>query len=408
MVKKEIQQSKERKLRIFISMPFTGKLFEELTNERERLNRLVQSYDFELLEQFISYQKKADFESKDYDPSYILAKDKHMIKQADVVICDFTSPSIGTDCELTIAKELFDKKVYAVVPKEKRKHSWLKFYCDYFVDSIEDALEKIKTDFAGKISGLNIEKRQYDPIAIEYRLVENTPAQKYIYDPTVANFIRKNGQGKTIVVLHAGSGHRARLAKKNGASTVIGIDLSHKQIQIAREEEMSDPLGINYFVLDPYSRDFIASLPRDVAGKVDIVLGFFLLDHAMNKEELRIVTDNIHKLLKPKGLLFGMIDQTYTSSDLRYGVVLSLEGTKKSHDGSLRRVSIYQNGLEVLHFHNFIWKKETIEFTLKSSRFTQVTLSNASVSLEGVQELGKEFWNAYEKSPEQLIFSGKK
>src|SRR3989338_540055 len=40
---------KKRKLRVFISMPFTGKKFEELVKEREDLTKLVNSFGFELL-----------------------------------------------------------------------------------------------------------------------------------------------------------------------------------------------------------------------------------------------------------------------------------------------------------------------------------------------------------------------
>lgn len=404
------EKQKNRKLRIFISMPFTGKKFENLVKEREQLAELVDSFGFELLEQFIGYQKKEDFETQDYDPSYILAKDKHYIKQSDVVIADFTSYSIGTACEVTIAKELFDKKVYAIVPEEKRKHSWLKFYCDYFFDSMEDALKKIKKDFAVKINNLEVTKNQYDAIAVEYRLVENTPVQKYVYDYELIDFI-KNNQDKKVLVLHAGSGYRTRLAKKIGAKEVIGIDISHKQIQMAREEEMTNPQGIIYNILDPYSSDFINSIPKEFLGKMDIVLGFFLLDHAMNKEDLKRVIENVYKLLKPKGKFFGMLDSSKASlpSDPKYGVVINLENKgQKIEDNSLRRISIYQHGLEVLHFHNFAWKTETIKEFLEKSKFSQITFKEARVSLEGIKKYGEEFWSEYKKHPDQTVFSATK
>ncbi len=402
-------QSKERKLRVFISMPFTGKVFEELVKERKDLARLVESFGFELLEQFIGYQKKDDFETKDYDPSYILAKDKHYIKQSDVVIADFTALSIGTACEVTIAKELFDKKVYAVVPKERRKHSWLKFYCDYFFDSVEDALKQIKKDFEGKINSLHIHKTQYDAIAVEYRLVENTLAQKYVYDYEISNFIKENGRGKKVVVLHAGSGYRARLAKEYGAREVVGIDLSHKQIQIAREEEMKNPQGIIYHIIDPCDGDFLNSLPKELLGKADIVLGFFLLDHAMNRDDLKKVVNHISALLKPGGLFFGMLDHPDASSfsDSIYGVEISAEGNAKI-EGSPRRISIYQNGLEVLHFHNFVWKTQTIKEIFEKLKFSQLTFRNARVSSKGIEEKGKDFWKRYQDHPDQLVFWAKK
>lgn len=405
------EKQKNRKLRVFISMPFTGKKFESLVKEREELAKLVNSFDFELLEQFIGYQKKRDFETQDYNPSYILAKDKHYIKKSDVVIADFTSNSIGTACEVTIAKELFDKKVYAVVPEEKRKHPWLKFYCDYFFDSINDALKQIKKDFSERLINLKITKHQYGAIAVEYRLVENTPAQKYVYDHELIDFIKKNGQGKKVLVLHAGSGYRARLAKKLGAKEVIGIDLSHKQIQIAREEEMTNPQDIVYHILNPYSSDFIKEVPKELIGKVDIVLGFFLLDHAMNKEDLKRVIEHVYKLLVQKGIFFGMLDNPNTKlpSEAKYGVVINSESNnKKIEDNSLRRISIYQHGVEVLHFHNFAWQTKTIKEILEESKFSQIAFKEARVSPEGIKKYGEEFWKEYKEYPDQLIFSATK
>lgn len=156
----------DHKLKIFISMPFTGKTFDALTAERLMLKELVEKYGFELTEQFVGYQFKEDFEvTKNYNPAWVLGKDKNWLKQSDVVISDFTSPSLGTDCELVLAKEVFDKKVYAVVPEEKRSHPWLKFYCDGFYDSVEDALKQIALDYANGATTPSVDKRQYDAIA---------------------------------------------------------------------------------------------------------------------------------------------------------------------------------------------------------------------------------------------------
>jgi hypothetical protein len=76
-----------RKLKIFISMPFSGKQFEALYQERLDLKALVESYGFELTEQFVGYQFKEDFESKDYDPKWVVGKDKNWLKQSDVEKC---------------------------------------------------------------------------------------------------------------------------------------------------------------------------------------------------------------------------------------------------------------------------------------------------------------------------------
>lgn len=182
---------KSEKLKVFISMPFTWKDYDYLYNERLELKKMVESYDFELTEQFIWYQFKEDFELKNYNPSWVLWKDKNWLKQSDVVISDFRTYSMWTDFELVLSREIFDKKVYAVVPKEKRSHPWLRFYCDNFYDSIEDALKQIKKDFPNWPTIKQIDKRQYDAIAWEYRLIEETVSQKYIYDELLIDQLKK-------------------------------------------------------------------------------------------------------------------------------------------------------------------------------------------------------------------------
>jgi ribosomal protein L1 len=81
---------------------------------------------------------------------------------------------------------------------------------------------------------------------VEYQLVEATPLQKYVYDPNAKNLLQEYGKGKKVAVFHCASGHRARMAKEAGASEVLGLDTSFKQISLAREIELSKEDGIKY------------------------------------------------------------------------------------------------------------------------------------------------------------------
>ena len=405
-----------RKPKVFVSMAFTGKSWEQVTKEREDIHVLAQSFDLEVVEQFIGYQGKEDFENKDYNPSFILAKDKNFIKEADAFVVDLSEPSMGADCELAIAKELFDKKVYAIVPDQKRKnHPWVRFYCDFIFDTMEEAFRKVKSDFSGKPHYQRIDRRQYDPIATEYRLVEETPAQKFIYDPAVINFLQQHAKDGSIIVLHGGSGYRARLAKKAGVSKVACIDISYKQTQIGKMEELRDPVGIDFFILDPYSRDFLSSLPPEMIGSADVVLGAFLLDHAMTSDELEIVSKNISQLLTKDGIFFGLSDhpKACVPTDPKYGVAISFEDdVNRDVDGVPRRISIHQTVLnaqmEVLHFHNFMWKQETVLKALSQAGFSSVEFTIPKVSQEGIEKFKADFWNSYNDCPMTIEITAKR
>jgi SAM-dependent methyltransferase len=397
----------KRKLKIFISMPFTGKQYEALYQERLDLKELVESYDYELTEQFIGYQFKEDFESKDYDPKWVVGKDKNWLKQSDIVISDFTSYSMGTDFELILSKEVFNKPVYAVVPEEKRFHPWLKFYCGQYFDSIKDALEQIKADYGTSPKEIEaVDKRQYDPIAGEYRLVEETPAQKYIYDENLKRQLENlNVYGKRVVVLHSGSGYRARLAKEVGAKDVLGIDLSYNNIRIAEDIEDKKPLGIQYVGADVFLNDVDGNIPKEFIGTTDIAVGYFAFDHAMNASELNMLALNIKKLLKTEGVFVGMMDcPTTRQLSPKYGVGLSFdEKNEHEEEGKPRKISVYKDSMEVTHFHNFVWKKSTIQEVLKMAGFIKISINPALVSELAKATLGKEFWNEYEQNPDQVI-----
>ena len=398
----------QRKLKIFISMPFSGKQYETLYQERLDLKVLVESYGYELTEQFIGYQFKEDFESKDYDPKWVVGKDKNWLKQSDVVISDFSSYSMGTDFELILSKEVFNKPVYAVVPEEKRFHPWLKFYCSRYFDSIKDALEQIKKDYGETVKNVGaVDKRQYDPIANEYRLVEETPAQKYIYDENLRCQLEQVGvKEKRVVVLHCGSGYRARIVKEAGARDVLGIDLSYNNLRIAEDIEDKHPLGIQYVSSDVFLDDVQGNIPKEFVGTTDIVVGYFAFDHAMNKSELNMLALNTRKLLKSDGVFLGMIDCPQGDESLppKYGVVLSFdEKNDTKREGQPRRVSIYKDNMEVTHFHNFIWKSDTIKNTLEQVGFKDVKIAPAVVNDFSKASCANAFWKEYEETPDQIV-----
>jgi SAM-dependent methyltransferase len=402
-----------KKLKIFISMPFSGKEYDSLYQERLDLRTLVESYGFELTEQFIGYQFKEDFESKDYDPKWVVGKDKNWLKQSDVVISDFSSPSMGTDFELILCKEVFNKPVYAVVPEEKRFHPWLKFYCDSYFDSVEEALQQIKKDYPNGRKEIElVDKRQYDPIAGEYRLVEETPAQKYVYDENLKLQLARAGTGgKRVVVIHAGSGYRARLVKSAGAAEVLGVDLSYQSIRLAEDLEDEAPQGIQYVALDIFVNDVENNVPKDFIDNTDIVVGYFAFDHAMNRSELNLLARNIQKLLKSGGVFIGMSDCPVGTKSLspKYGVSLHFdEKNEHEEEGKPRRISVYKDSMEVTHFHNFTWTQKTIMEVLMDAKFTDVLIEPATVNDFAKAACGGDFWKEYENTPDQVVIFAKR
>ncbi len=397
------------RLKVFISMPFTGKKFNDLVQERIAMSKVVESFGFELVEQFIGYQFEEDFMDKSHDPSFIVGKDKNWMKESDVVIADLSSHSIWAYQEIVLAKELFDKKVYAIVPPEKRNHYWIRFYTDFFFDSLDDALEQIKIDFDNTHAGITVKRNQYDPIAVEYKRIENTDVQKCVYDFELENFLQEYGKNKNVVVLHCWSWHRVRIASKY-AKNVVGIDLSTRQISLAQLEEARNPVHkVSYHALDPYFSWFKNEINALEIEQADIVIGFFLLDHARNQNELAVVIDNCKYLLKKDGIFLWMVDNLDITipSLSSYWVVISSDSDEPLKEWQSRRVSIYENQKEVLHFHNYARSKETLKSIFLENNFDDFYYRNAIVSNNLKKNYPKGFWKDYEQEPTQWIIIAK-
>jgi 2-polyprenyl-3-methyl-5-hydroxy-6-metoxy-1,4-benzoquinol methylase len=56
--------------------------------------------------------------------------------------------------------------------------------------------------------------------------------------------------GLSVLDLACGEGYYSRLFRANGASRVVGVDLSEKMIELARASEAQSPLGIEYAACD--------------------------------------------------------------------------------------------------------------------------------------------------------------
>src|SRR5262249_20690319 len=115
--------------------------YEEIFHERTQLRHKLHAQGLELVEQFIGVEDKNCYEDHAYGPLFITKKDHELLKLADVVIADYSHHSIGRNCEIVIGKEIFDKRVIAIVPDpHMQNHPWVRFYSDYIVTDPDEAI----------------------------------------------------------------------------------------------------------------------------------------------------------------------------------------------------------------------------------------------------------------------------
>lgn len=125
---------------VFYAMPFSGFTFTEIVATRTALASRCEAHGLHLVEQFIGHEQEELFSWHGYLPSYIAAKDFGLIQESDIVIADFSSSSIGRDCEIVAACEIYRKPVIAIVPDSlQRQHPWIRLYSRNIVNNAEDA-----------------------------------------------------------------------------------------------------------------------------------------------------------------------------------------------------------------------------------------------------------------------------
>lgn len=98
-------------------------------------------------------------------------------------------------------------------------------------------------------------------------------------------------KGIQILDLSCGEGHNTRILAKMGA-TVVGVDFSEKMIELARQKEKEEKLGIRYYVSDA------ASLKEFSSSHFDMVTCFMAL---MDIERYEDAISEVARVLKKNG-----------------------------------------------------------------------------------------------------------
>jgi len=134
--------------------------------------------------------------------------------------------------------------------------------------------------------------------------------------------------GKSVLDLACGEGHYTRMLKQNGATRVVGVDISTKMIELAQQQEKENPLGIEYLVAN------VSSLPD--LGEFDIIVSAYLFTYTKDLEDAKKMWEAICRSLKVGGksviIHFNMDrDEKYHKNFIPFG--LTIDASKKKKEG---------------------------------------------------------------------------
>jgi toxoflavin synthase len=126
--------------------------------------------------------------------------------------------------------------------------------------------------------------------------------------------------GKSVLDLACGEGFYTRFIKRRGAARVVGVDISQGMIELARREEETNRLGIEYRIQD--AKQLVLN------ETFDVVVAGHLLNYAQTYSELLEMCSAITRHLKP-GCRFVTVNnnplQKKITSRLRENMVSSKE-----------------------------------------------------------------------------------
>lgn len=201
---------------------------------------------------------------------------------------------------------------------------------------------------------------------------------------------------KKVLDVACGEGHFTRLLRNAGASEVVGIDISERMIELAREQETRHPLGVEYRVEDARS---VAEHPD-----FDLVVGAWLLVYAQTRAELVQMCTGLASRLKPGGRLVTIVNnpEVYGFDPLpdyrKYGFELSLSSHAVEGAPTKIRLLLQDSTLEL---ENYYMPIPAYESAFAQTGFTNFAVHTPEVAI--VPDDEPHFWEDFLKHPSFLL-----
>ncbi len=197
--------------------------------------------------------------------------------------------------------------------------------------------------------------------------------------------------GQSVLDLACGEGRHTRAFRKKGANQVVGVDISEKMLDLAKQEETREPLGLEYMVQDVLTLGKI--------DEFDLVVAAFLLNYAKTREELLAMCRIIYTNLKVGGRFISIKDsfEFYPDKWEKYGIIKGF--FEPLHDGTPISINFFGKDWNV-SIENYYLSKSTYEWAFQQADFKSFCWYDPKVSPEGIEKFGEEFWQDAINYPE--------
>jgi ubiquinone/menaquinone biosynthesis C-methylase UbiE len=243
---------------------------------------------------------------------------------------------------------------------------------------------------------------QYDSIADQYDMTfQLIPARQHVEAFSVFQLLG-NVKGLSMLDAACGTGAYTRELRRRGASRVLGVDVSPEMIKVACSIEEQEPLGVEYAVHD------VAAM--DVVGVFDAALAIYMIHYAPTQAALlnmcQGIVQNITSGARFIAYHLNPDMPTIPGYYQQYGLSLRLPETIS--DGSELSFSVTAGDFTSPEFTIYYWSKPTIKSALEEVGFTDVRWVMPTVSEQGINQYGSEYWQTYLAAPHCILLECRK
>jgi len=228
-------------------------------------------------------------------------------------------------------------------------------------------------------------------IAEDYRLAKSAVWRSHVENYSLMKLVG-DVKDKSVLDIACGEGHFTRMLRSAGAAEVVGSDISERMIDLARQQEKRDPLGITYLVEDART-----VVPQQ---HFDIVVSAWLLVYARSRAELAQMCRALASRVRSGGRFVtvtanpGVYEFESVPDYRKYGLSMAL--ADHAFDGAPIRFTLLLNDSE-LEIDNYYLPTSAYESAFSEAGFHDFRVHSPQLSPAAVDEPG--YWDDFMNYP---------